>query len=456
MSAGFAELIVDENSVIGAGTRIKLQKAELASFSAMKDTLTDCTRFNSASYKLGYIDTESEVIELMDDSDWITCVEEAQAASPSHPLIGVIIVSKEEKWNRESLASSVVTRSWFMTPIPKTNVEASKSETNSLKTILLNQEHPNANISPQKSTSGTPENHQGSSKPSPIMVEDQKPEAPPIKTPVISEPASTLLAELPAQPAPLTKLTVQPASEPVLAKSPSSQHPKDHNYRFSYTEPELEAVRKVPLPLFTQIERILAQKYEDGLVQGERAFKVFLEQQTKKKTIEHQKQVAALNQTIESLQKELATAQTQSQQPNGLFAGAALPVSGTTAPDAADNSNMRKMSTASAHQEGQGQKDKYVHLQVSCDGCGTFPLPGIRYKALEKQDYDLCESCFLGEKDTKKAYLALRETEPNKFHALVQHARSSEQPNYKQDNHSFQRLHKWGDTEYKFKDLAFE
>ena len=454
--SGIAELIVDENSAIGAGTRIKLQKAELASFSAMKDTLTDCTRFNPASYKLGYIDTESEVIELMDDSDWITCVEEAQAACPSHPLIGVIIVGKDEKWDRESLTNSVLTRSWFMTPIPKANVEVTKSETNSLKTILLNQEQPNLSVSCQKEIPGHSDTQLESPKPAPTHVQEPKPETPRTITPVISEPTNTPLSEQPAQPTPATKPTVQPPSEPVLAKVPSSQHPKDHNYRFSYTESELEAVRKVPLPLFTQIERILAQKYEDGLVQGERAFKVFLEQQTKKKTIEHQKQVAALHQTIESLKKELAAAQSQIQQPNGLFAGAALPVSGTPVLDVADTSNMRKMSTASAHQEGQGQKDKYVHLQVSCDGCGAFPLPGIRYKALEKQDHDLCESCFLAEKDTKKAYLALRETEPNKFHALVQHARSSEQPNYKQDNNSFQRLHKWSDTEYKFKDLAFE
>lgn len=456
MSAGFAELIVDENSAIGAGTRIKLQKAELASFLAMKDTLTDCTRFNTASYKLGYIDTESEVIELMDDSDWITCVEEAQAASPSHPLIGVIIVGKDEKWNRESLTNSVLTRSCFMTPIPKTNFETSKSEANSLKTIIVNQEQPNSVVCLKKSAPDTADTQLISPTPLPHREQEGKTEIPPTSTPPISGPTPTQLFVQTVQPTTTTKSAIQSPAEPALAKVTSSQHPKDHNYRFSYAETELEVVRKVPLPLFTQIERILAQKYEDGLVQGERAFKIFLEQQTKKKTIEHQKQVGVLQQTIESLKKELLTAQCQIAQPNGLFASVALPVPNAPVPDVVDTTNMRKMSTTSNHQEGQGQKDKYVHLQVSCDGCGTFPMPGIRYKALEKEDYDLCESCFLGQKDTKKAYLALRQTEPNKFHALVQHARSSEQPNYKQDNNSFQRLHKWSDTEYKFKDLAFE
>ena len=419
MSSKFTELIVDENSVIGAGTRIKLFENELTSFSALKETLSDCTKYDPVVHKLGYIDTESEVIELMDDCDWITCVEEATTTYPTTPIVGIIIVGKNQKWNRDQLAltsSMILTRS-----IAPTSTSPQKLELTSEPAFLgFESVYPSKPEAPQVLQQETP---------SPIS--ESKPE--------------------PSQNS--AKVDLIPPQQPVLSKSQSTQHPKEYSYRFSYTDTELELVRKVPINVFAQLEAILASKYEEGLVQGERAFKVFLEQQNKKKAIEHHKKVSEMQAKIDTLKKELAAAQIQTNGANQvttMFSTAVL--SPTT--DAAVSS--RKSSAAVQPGEGQGQKDKYLHLDVTCDGCGEFPMAGIRYKALEKQDHDLCEVCFLASADTKAPFLALRETVPNKLHKLTQLARASNLPNYQQDNSTFLRLHKWNDPEYKFKDLAFE
>jgi len=34
-----------------------------------------------------------------------------------------------------------------------------------------------------------------------------------------------------------------------------------------------------------------------------------------------------------------------------------------------------------------------VHTHVKCDGCGVFPIVGVRYKCLECPDFDFCEKC---------------------------------------------------------------
>lgn len=34
-----------------------------------------------------------------------------------------------------------------------------------------------------------------------------------------------------------------------------------------------------------------------------------------------------------------------------------------------------------------------IHHGVACDGCGSFPIVGVRYKSLVRLNYDLCESC---------------------------------------------------------------
>jgi hypothetical protein len=34
-----------------------------------------------------------------------------------------------------------------------------------------------------------------------------------------------------------------------------------------------------------------------------------------------------------------------------------------------------------------------IHYGVKCDGCGTLPIIGDRYKCSECKDFDYCEKC---------------------------------------------------------------
>ena len=43
--------------------------------------------------------------------------------------------------------------------------------------------------------------------------------------------------------------------------------------------------------------------------------------------------------------------------------------------------------------EDQARRDGYVHRQVTCNGCSTIPIRGIRYRCANCVDYDLCEQC---------------------------------------------------------------
>ena len=44
---------------------------------------------------------------------------------------------------------------------------------------------------------------------------------------------------------------------------------------------------------------------------------------------------------------------------------------------------------------GQGIfRPREIHSGITCDGCGTIPLCGIRYKCAECVDFDLCSSCY--------------------------------------------------------------
>jgi len=42
--------------------------------------------------------------------------------------------------------------------------------------------------------------------------------------------------------------------------------------------------------------------------------------------------------------------------------------------------------------DGHGSNQS-VHINVTCDGCNTFPIIGTRFKCLDCSDYDLCQPC---------------------------------------------------------------
>ena len=43
--------------------------------------------------------------------------------------------------------------------------------------------------------------------------------------------------------------------------------------------------------------------------------------------------------------------------------------------------------------EKENVSNKIIHFGVKCDGCGKFPIVGIRYKCAVCNDFDYCEDC---------------------------------------------------------------
>jgi hypothetical protein len=58
-----------------------------------------------------------------------------------------------------------------------------------------------------------------------------------------------------------------------------------------------------------------------------------------------------------------------------------------------------------------------VHENVTCDGCRTFPVRGVRYRCSMCADYDLCERCIVPEHASphKAGHLFLRIDAPTDF-----------------------------------------
>lgn len=57
-----------------------------------------------------------------------------------------------------------------------------------------------------------------------------------------------------------------------------------------------------------------------------------------------------------------------------------------------------------------------VHKHVTCDGCGMFPLFGVRFKCAVRDNYDLCASC---EAKTEKAFPMIKIYNPQQEPAAI-------------------------------------
>merc|ERR1712048_760021 len=49
-----------------------------------------------------------------------------------------------------------------------------------------------------------------------------------------------------------------------------------------------------------------------------------------------------------------------------------------------------------------------VHPNVICDCCSRNPIIGPRYKSLEQEDFDLCETCFAGTQQNPSSWEIIR------------------------------------------------
>ena len=79
-----------------------------------------------------------------------------------------------------------------------------------------------------------------------------------------------------------------------------------------------------------------------------------------------------------------------------------------------------------------------VHHGVSCDGCDTSPIVGIRYKSVDHPDFDLCEVCEAkGDYDGQHTFLKIK----NHTHVQIDRADRSEGFGTARPHHPFAPPH---------------
>lgn len=384
----FIKVVLSEASDFGGGQAIKVE-GESPSFAQFHEDLKDGIRFDPSSHIVKYVDGDGEHIEIADESDWNTCLEEHKLSGPEKVQQGltIVIIDQINKTQKTS------------------KVHAAKPKPAEITKIETKIQEVSVNEIPQKPTP------QETPKPEPqsIAPKIQKEESRPIE------------------------------SKPV-------------SYRFHYTAEEMEEVRKINPQLFSKIEAILADKYEQALIDAERNFKIYHEQQLKHKIIEFQKKFDDLNshysKELEKLKKEKDQIAAPRPMPS-MFASAMIPTKPIVQQD--DSSSRKGSLAEECKTPSKEHFKKYAHFGVGCDVCGQFPLLGIRYKAVGRPNYDLCEVCFTSDKKTDESYIALRESVPEKFNQLVAMARNVEVPNYHKENQALQKLHNWNSD---FKDLG--
>ncbi len=388
----FFKLVIDEASAIGAGQSLKAEKDAQQSVAGLKHTLYEVLRGNMDEYKISYLDNDGEKIRIEDDPDWATCIEELYSLPMPSFAKGLTIFIERLEGLANPLTASTVTSQATQQAVVKSTPDAAEPAPETVK-------------APSEET-------QTPAKDAQETTEEKKP-------------ASTHTS--------------------CFSNIPKPIEPHAPVYRFGYSPEELEWVKKVTPSVYSKIEEIFEGKIDSKLIESERAFKQYHQQQLKIRTAHLEKQ-------IEDLKKQLKTQEQQikniKQQPLP-FSNALVTNTIVTDPHLLNNYSPPQQvfslpqPVTQPEKTDQGQKLKYCHLEIGCDECKQFPIRGLRYKALMKRDFDLCEECFLANKDTKEAYLVLRETEPQENNHLVQLARASQLASYEQRNKMMRRYHKW-------------
>ena len=382
----FFKIAISEDSAIGAGQSIKADKDAQQSVAGLKNTLFEVLQVHMDEYKMSYLDNDGEKIRIEDDQDWNTCIEELYSLALPSFAQGLTIFIERLEGKTSPVASTTVANTSLVQEVALNTPEA-QADKPSLEGV---QPQPPATVRDE-------------------AVEEKKP----------SSAHTSCFSNIP---------------KPV-------EHPAPV-YKFGYSSEELEWIKKVTPSVYTKIEEIFEAKIDSKLIESERAFKQYHQQQLKLRTSHLEKQVEELKRQLLAQEQQIKT---QRQQPVP-FANALVTNTFVTHPEMI-NSFVQPQQFIAAQlpppKTDQGQNSKYCHLDIGCNECQRFPIKGLRYKALMKRDYDLCEECFLANKDTKEAYLALRETEPQDNNQLVQLARAAQLSSYEQLNKSMRRFHKW-------------
>jgi hypothetical protein len=389
----FFKIMIGEDSSIGSGQSIKADREAQKSVAGLKNTLFEVFKTNMDEYKISYLDNDGERIRIEDDQDWATCVEELYSLPLSAFAKGLTLFIEKQ-----------VTQS---KPVVQTNTPASS---------------PAEDDSSKKSDAPQP------------VLETAKP--PP------EEPQAPAIGKVEA----IEDKKPSSAHTSCFSNIPKPIEPPAPSYKFGYSSEELEWIKKVTPSVYAKIEGIFEEKIDSKLIESERAFKHYHQQQLKLRTGQLEKQIEELKQRVNAQEQEMKI-QRQVPFSNALVTNTFVThptMINTFTPGSLNQAVQQTYCTPQPVQKtDQGQRNKYCHLEICCNECQQFPIKGIRYKALMKRDFDLCEECFLANKDTKEAYLALRETEPQDNNHLVQLARASQLNSYEQKNKTMKRYHKW-------------
>ena len=106
-SEGFLKVSISEKSEICGGQALKVE-GSAPSLDLLYKDLRECLRIEPLFYLLKYIDAEGEHIELVDQEDWETCLDELQQLSPEKCKQGLslLIFDKASKQSTARVRAS--------------------------------------------------------------------------------------------------------------------------------------------------------------------------------------------------------------------------------------------------------------------------------------------------------------------------------------------------------------